>query len=60
MAINGLKLQVQKRKQMAWIIKNEYDNKDWVLPDLNTIDSDTIKKAKKIVPEFFEKYYKEI
>ena len=45
---------------MAWTVRDEYNNDNWVLPDLNTIDSDIIEKAKKSVPEFFEKYYIEL
>lgn len=45
---------------MAWIVKDEYNNENWVLPDLNAIDSKEIEKAKKLAPEFFEKYFIEI
>ena len=54
---NGLKLQVQKRKKMTWKIKDEYDNKDWVLPNLNELSSKDVEKAKKVAPEYIEKYF---
>ena len=54
---NGLKLQVQKTKKMTWKIKDEYDNKDWVLPNLNELSSKDVEKAKKVAPEYIEKYF---
>jgi len=56
-ATNGLKLQVQKTKKMTWKIKDEYDNKDWVLPNLNELSSKDVEKAKKVAPEYIEKYF---
>ena len=57
MVTNGLKLQAQKRKVMTWKIKDEYDNKDWVLPNLNELSSKDVEKAKKVAPEYIEKYF---
>ena len=57
MVTNGLKLQVQKTKKMTWKIKDEYDNKDWVLPNLNDLSSKDVEKAKKVAPEYIEKYF---
>ncbi len=57
MVTNGLKLQVQKTKKMTWKIKDEYDNKDWVLPNLNELSSKDVEKAKKVAPEYIEKYF---
>lgn len=57
---SGLKLQIQKRKLMTWKIKDEYNNENWVLPDLNELPSSDIEKAKKVAPEYIEKYFVEI
>jgi len=45
---------------MAWTIRDEYNNENWVLPDLNALDSEMIEEAKKVAPEFFDKYFIEI
>ena len=42
---------------MTWKIKDEYDNKDWVLPNLNDLSSKDVEKAKKVAPEYIEKYF---
>lgn len=45
---------------MTWKIKDEYNNENWVLPDLNELPSSDIEKAKKVAPEYIEKYFVEI
>ena len=60
METSGLSQLKRKRKTMAWTVRDEYNNENWVLPDLNAFDSDMIEEAKKVAPEFFEKYFIEI
>ena len=45
---------------MTWKVKEEYDNENWVLPNLNELSSNDLAKAKKVAPEFIEKYFIEI
>lgn len=58
-AINTLN-QKRKRKKMTWKVRDKYDNKNCLLPDLNNLSSDELEKAKKMIPEFIEKYFVEI
>jgi hypothetical protein len=45
---------------MTWKVRDKYDNKNCLLPDLNNLSSDELEKAKKMIPEFIEKYFVEI